>query len=334
MSGHQVLVVGAGFSKPVGGPLLGELLAPDVIMKSRASQSHLQALAALADVQTTARRPFTLEELFTYVWRMRSARQPIVVGSEAWKADELYRQIEIHLADMCDGIKLDFRYTVARRYQLLMACLAANSKSLTILSFNYDMLVERACDAAGLAYDYGALPDLEIDDSRRRRALSRKGADVHILKLHGSSNWGVCRGCRKAEKKDDVILAYEDPYVPARRRSCPFCNDRFLATGIVPPILVKAGEIHHLDDTWEDASRALRRAREITVIGYSLPEGDLEATMLLSAANTTNLRRVETICGANGAPEIYRRLFGDKLVDTRMYLEGYLQHLEGELVQA
>lgn len=334
MSRHHVLVVGAGFSKPVGGPLLSELLSPDVIEKSRASRRHLAALATLTNAPPILDRPLTLEELFTYVWRMRSARQPIGIGGELWKPDELYRQIEIHLADMCEGIKLDFRYNVAKRYPLLMSLLAADSKSLTVLSFNYDMLVERACDAAGLAYDYGALADLEIADAKRRRVLNRRGSDVRILKLHGSSNWGICRGCRKAEKKNDVILAHEDPYVPLRRRTCPFCRDRFLTTGIVPPILVKAGEIRHLDDTWDEAGRALKRAREITVIGYSLPEGDMEATMLLRAGNTSNLKRIETICGPRGAPAAYATIFGEKLMDAGMYLQDYLDQVEAKLVRA
>jgi hypothetical protein len=325
MPGNTVLVVGAGFSKPLGGPLLSELLADDFLAKSRASSGYLAALRQLSQVAAPTGSPVSLEELFTRVWRAKSTRQPIAIDGRAWDSAEMYRQIELHLADACADIQLDRRYRVAKQYPMLMEGLHSTSKVLTVLSFNYDMVVERACDAAGLTYDYGAFTDLELDDA------SRKGTDVRILKLHGSANWGVCWGCRKAEKKNDVIVAYEDPYVPLRRRSCPYCDDRYLETGIVPPILVKAGEIQHLDDIWVDARKSLQRAERILSIGYSLPAGDAEANDLLAEAATTKLRKVVAVSGPRGAPEAYGRIFGSKLQDSKLYLEQFFDKLEAQM---
>jgi len=204
------------------------------------------------------------------------------------------------------------------------------SRTLAIITFSYDLLLEQLLDDLDLCFAYGAGEAIEFDDGRRRGRLHRSGHDLQLLKLHGSSNWGVCRGCSKAGKYPDQVTSFEKPYVPTRRRACPWCGDKYLETGIIPPILGKAGESRHMEPVWLQARKALRRSREIFVIGYSLPPGDVEAMSLFrEVEGLTKRPRVTLVCGSRGAPESYEQVFSH-FVDRKQRFESFAEDYFGE----
>jgi hypothetical protein len=173
-------------------------------------------------------------------------------------------------------------------------------------------------DDLNLHFSYGAGGAIEFDNDQRRRRVRRSGYDLELLKLHGSSNWGVCRGCSKAGKCLDQVTSYEKPYIPARRRTCPWCGDKLLESGIIPPILGKAEESRHMEPVWLRARKALRRAREIIVIGYSLPQSDVEAASLFREVEGLMKRpRITVVCGSHGAPSSYGEVFSRLTIGSR-----------------
>lgn len=55
----------------------------------------------------------------------------------------------------------------------------------TVITFNYDLIVDNAMQRFGYEPDYA----LETPIRSNRR--------IQLLKLHGSTNWGICGNCRR-----------------------------------------------------------------------------------------------------------------------------------------
>ncbi len=325
MPGHTVLITGAGFSKAAGGPLLHELLSPKWLDKSEADPNALDILTEMMSDMRAERHSASLEDLFTLVWREARTGGSFQVWGQEWGAENLLSTITAHLISVCGAVHIRRGTYLWTDYASFLIDLVSDSKSLTILTFNYDLLMEQLLDDIEQRFTYSP-PRTEIvfGDSERRRQLTRYGPDILFLKLHGSSNWGICRGCQAAERDDNVVTALERPYNPPPRKRCPWCNDRFLEPGIIPPISGKAGELRHMDAVWKTARKALRRAREILVVGYSLPPADQEAFSLMKEAELPGKRpRITVVCGPRGAPASYGQVFA-RYRDVGMYFEEYL----------
>lgn len=324
--GHAALILGAGFSRPAGGPLLRELLADRFVAQSSAREEILTALVGLlAKRQGTAGPGETVESLFTEIWREARTAGSIEVSGETWPAATLLSEISIHLTSICGAIRLRRRSGLWNTYVGFLEEVWRRGQTLSVVTFNYDLLVEQLLDDLSLRYDYGGGEGIEFDDNDRRRRLHRSGSQLDLLKLHGSSNWGVCRGCRKAGMYVDHVAAFENPYIPTRQKSCPWCGDKFLEPGVIPPIVGKAGESRHMEPVWRRARKVLRRAREVIVIGYSLPAGDVEALSLFREIERPIKReRITVVCGSGGAPQTYSQLF-KRFTDTRQGFEAFAE---------
>ncbi len=329
MSGDTTLILGAGFSRPAGGPLLRDLLSKDVWARSDADPTSLEVLSNLVKGRDGPGEngTITLEDAFTNLWREARTAGRIRMGEERYSATELLSQMIIHLASVCGEVRVRRSTNLWTIYMAFFHHFFEESRSLTLITFNYDLLAEQILDDLGLRYDYGSTEMIEFDNSRRRRRLRRSGSELSLLKLHGSANWGVCRGCPEAGKYVDKVTAFERPYVPIRRKSCPWCGGKFLETAIVPPILGKAGEGRHVGPIWRLARRSLERAREVVVVGYSLPSSDVEAISLLREVDAPGKRpRITIVCGPRGAPPGYKNVFSG-FKDAGEYFEDFALRL-------
>jgi len=327
VSGHTVLVTGAGFSKPAGGPLLKDLLSPEFLGQSEADPDALEAIMRLqADPRRDLRSAGSVELLFTEILRMARTHGEMSTTDERWEGGWLLRGLTTHLASVCGDLYVRRRTHLWNTYTRYLRWLRNNSRSLTVVSFNYDLLLEHLFDDIRVRFEYGRNTGIEFD-SVSRRSTTRRALPfrrVQVLKLHGSANWGVCRGCRKAKAQDDMVVAFEKAYIPRRNKTCPRCKDKRLESGIIPPILEKSGESRHTGLVWLAARQALRRAREIIVIGYSLPETDAEARSLLGEIAAPPSRpRITLVCGPKGAPGTYSQIIS-RSQDTKLYFEDYV----------
>lgn len=293
------------------------------------SDADSDALDAIVRLQ--AERPSrSVETLFTEILRMaRTHGQMSTTLGARWEATWLLKGLTTHLASVCGELRVRRRSRLWNTYTEHLKWLRKDSKSLTVVTFNYDLLLEHLFDDIRVRYEYGKRTGIEYDDASRRSAIRRSlpFRRVEILKLHGSANWGVCRGCRKAKTQDDMVVAFEKSYIPRRRKTCPRCKDKPLESGIIPPILEKSGDSRHTGLVWLAARQALRRAREIVVIGYSLPQTDSEALSLLGEiASPPSRPRITLVCGPKGAPETYSQILSRSL-DTKLYFEDYVSSI-------
>lgn len=327
MSGHAALVLGAGFSKPLGGPLLSELLDPRLAKTSSADPEVLNTLRAMADENIDGFGRYDLEALFSRIYTERWTGGAIRIEGKEWDPENLLKSIYLHLSSVCGSLRFDKRKSISRSYTEFLASLFRNHSSLTIVTFNYDVIAEQALAAGGISYGYGNLRGFNFESFDPGSRMTNADHRVDILKLHGSANWGVCRSCRAATTTVDSVTIFDKPYIPIRRKRCPRCGGQMLEAGIVPPILNKVGEFSFLADVWKKARLRLRRARHITVVGYSLPKGDTEARGILREIPGPPKRsRVTLICGPNGAPQTYEG-FPWNFDDSGMYFENYLESI-------
>lgn len=152
----------------------------------------------------------------------------------------------------------------------------------SFITFNYDLLLDKAVSIndRGLLGDY-AVPFVSVshfDGYNRILRKKRLPRDVDILKLHGSLNWAVCSQCNSPH------LAYYYRYKRLPQEHCSLCKG-LLAPVLVPPTYRKdIGRYTFLAKVWEKAEEMIREADEITIVGYSFPDADIEAKWLFKRA--------------------------------------------------
>lgn len=170
---------------------------------------------------------------------------------------------------------------------------------LTIITFNYDLMVERALDElqahnTNTVFSYPSCYQLptgtKMANVRGGKPFSATGvphAGVSVLKLHGSLNWQSTHNSR-----EPTPAALFNP-----RRSLTVLNSSEVAESltwkqgartvhmkpvILPPVTGKRGLLHQsLAPVWTAAGTALSEADRLVIFGYSCPPLDFEAKMLL-----------------------------------------------------
>ena len=189
---------------------------------------------------------------------------------------------------------------------------------ITFVTFNQDVLIEKALQRASETRRYGDIPwniasaycvDFErLTGAKWDTQLFTEQAEdeqsIRVLKLHGSLNWvyEVRSGTdpknvlRTADKRKLFCIKAEQLRVSLvwrehkrRMRLFPF---------VVPPIYEKSLLFKgSLGPVWRAAREALESADQIIVFGYSFPDADFAARTLLRRCYFSNeaLREVTVI---------------------------------------
>jgi len=171
---------------------------------------------------------------------------------------------------------------------------AAHVRRATVITFNYDTLVECTVDYRSIW-----LPDLsepvawtEVtgDVPGWPAGASRFGAEpvetFRLLKLHGSLNWfwtpGDVTGLSVARRALPGTFNAPQPYTEDdRRRQLPA-----RVPFVVPPSATKSSYYQNrlVRELWIQAGEALEAASQVTLVGYSLPLTDLTVSNMLNRA--------------------------------------------------
>ncbi len=147
----------------------------------------------------------------------------------------------------------------------------------TIITFNYDTIIEDRATTLGVPIDYGfKSPD--------------ESNSVKLLKLHGSINW----------KRDSVS---DEPQILTEGE----LNDDPL---ILPPTWQKNPE-KWLQKTWSEALSSISEATNIVIIGYSMPETDSYFKHLITSGLSKNrgVHKLVVIDKSESVVEKYKALF-------------------------
>jgi hypothetical protein len=109
-----------------------------------------------------------------------------------------------------------------------------------------------------------------------------------LLKLHGSSNWGVCGNCLN----EILVLQGKVTDSPGQFQSerCGKCGRQGFQPLLIPPSWDKSEYQGIMTRVWARAVAELKSATRICVIGYSMPQSDLFFKYLLTLALSQNHR--------------------------------------------
>jgi hypothetical protein len=167
----------------------------------------------------------------------------------------------------------------------------------SVLSFNYDCIMDNALRVGGgsrwdpsRGYGFEVLEGAEY--WRPGAVRGRKTATpIQLLKMHGSVNWDIRNDGVHLERRD---IAAKD-----------------LRGRVIAPTLNKVLAEKPFSDVWKCARRAVRGARAIVAIGYSVPQADFFARSLFKeeTASRHEKEKIEILVLANPDGESRRRFY-------------------------
>jgi NAD-dependent SIR2 family protein deacetylase len=155
------------------------------------------------------------------------------------------------------------------------------ARNATIITFNYDLILDHALQSLRICPEYAL-------DAGLTREHELPGAErgCLVLKLHGSTNWGICGSCEQRI----VVLQGKVTDTPEqfRQEICDKCGAQRFQPLLVPPSWDKSEYQTIMKPVWARAVAELGRATRICVIGYSMPQSDLFFKYLLTLALSQN----------------------------------------------
>jgi hypothetical protein len=301
-----VWVLGAGFSKALGGPMLPQLLGQS--SRTRVTSRFKDLESRVAPFGDIVRRI-----LASHGWEDRN-------GSAAWRdAEEFLEFLDLaarnedspHFralntyagggqtfpsasgiagaarrlvaAECCFFDVADVNYERWAPYRKWAAALKPED---TVVTFNYDRVVEAAARAASQAVDLCLDPVIATTGKPR------------LLKLHGSVDWKVISGRIAVAEECAAVACHPDELAIA----CPG-----------PSKYAFRAENEQIESLWKRAEDALRDAEAIVFVGYRFPPSDAMAReRLLEAITANEIQKltVHTVLGDNRRDPATTRLVG------------------------
>jgi len=194
---------------------------------------------------------------------------------------------------------------------------------LAIITFNYDMGLDYALYKSGVPLSYG------LDNA----------PGTPLLKLHGSLNWARCEVCGptpwvlsdfftdfdwrpRSQSLGSATLTIGSRLGDFQHHGKPVAPEPV----IVPPTWNKLQYHQALSPVWRRAAKELSEARNIFVIGYSLPPTDsfFRDFYGLGSVGSEILERFwvfNPLASSEGVDERFRQLLGPGVVTSYKYFQ-------------
>ncbi|MGI8648143.1 MAG: hypothetical protein ACR2JX_07970 [Mycobacteriales bacterium] len=304
-----VYILGAGFSKAVSDhmPLMKDL--------SAAVAGHLEAadFASSLSVETFSG---DFEAWMTFL----STEQPWLSESQNMRNCAAFYEVTTAVSQVLNGAQ-NSAFDDPMPGWLTALAHHWRTTSATVITFNYDELVEAAVSTALLGTEWAEpkrltnVYPLPLTPASKRAPVglsfdAPQETAFHLLKLHGSINWYYAGF--DAPTNDPIYLSERGGEWERRANDTPSTRPDFLVDKvpfIVPPTAVKTGYYRNkiLRAAWHLAAEALRDADELHVIGYSAPESDLLVKFLMRT-NFTGTRVVSVDPSDKAADHLSRYL--------------------------
>jgi NAD-dependent SIR2 family protein deacetylase len=312
-SQNIVIVIGAGASSTVGMPLYKDILSDKYIdildkLQNKIAQGNLSLqIYYLRNIQKAiVRYGKHFEQLLEdYYDKNREVYDEIIN----------YYKTLLLLSEQLQATKYPHMHINEPYFsfsRILIKLLNTNN-SVSIISFNHDLLIEQCLLWKYFTYDenidnLGGISttgtyneeshSFSINTTIPATAIKYKYIDnilvpfimapqpvkeiysLLLLKLHGSLNQIHCPNCGR------IYYAYNcinGPIVYKKKNEiCDKCGTP-LDDAIIPP--KKTKELRSLKYIWEKAENKIRKCDILYVIGYSLPDYDIDAVELFSKTN-------------------------------------------------
>ena len=325
----HVYIVGAGFSRPLGGPLFTNLLTmeywqlhsdvdiPDEIRQClallhRATGRSIDELLGLTDrlnaeelialLEWSSRNPVTKRA------RLVCDAFPVVPAKLKYQSnDEFLRILNIHLkrliACQCNSFTHLFEAdsdTIAP-YKSWIQRLTAED---TIITFNYDTAIETLALTCGIEFP--------------RKPGQYMSNQARLIHVHGCVDW----------IKSGPGLSY----VPQA-----YLGDNDLCIGLPGLEKAKITEIEEMKNLWISMRHAIQEADVVSIVGYSMPATDNMARQEI-LGSLKNGQRVNLVVGndvfTSGRMQSMiqpivgtNELGGSRVMDLKMYAQDYLPNI-------
>lgn len=256
----NVVVLGAGASKDAGFPIISDFKSDDYF-------------SLILD-------SLTKKSIETFEWVKEQPENFEVLLANCLKRgdNELYEDLlafyeEVFLKAETKSAKFHqwdylFKFVI---YSAVMG----KERHVVFITFNHDLILEYT-NTKNLKYNYGSLTNKLFCHKGQNPELNDPGYDFTILKLHGSFNMLSCTNCNRIMSWDDYAWQWQGS-------TCSACKKGILKPLYIAPTPFK--DYHPLMESWKDAESALQRAKNILVLGYSLPDYDHHAIELLKNTN-------------------------------------------------
>jgi hypothetical protein len=372
MPEKPVIILGAGATKACGGPLTDEILPAALnghmahddqktLVADREELLHLtrEFLADSFNVPLD-KQPVTKEDCpsLPMVLSMlrRSEQLDMPLGGRGGNdLVKVRRAIEYAIFAVIEAA-LHRMPAGGGHHGRMLEPLYARGADPSVISLNYDVIVDNAMFVLSEQYQGMRPPDYSVEIATDRYAQFRAGGTYgRLLKIHGSLNWLYCEKCKRLDlfvsagmrtgKALDELyntVPFEDAY-SCRGTPCrngPAC-DGFISPILITPTYVKDYENPHIEKVWTEAQRAMQEADRAIIIGYSMPTDDVEVAMLFKRGLDHLPRKKITVVeyvhgdrekppdertplGRHSTGQRFRSLFGEGLDWHTTGFEGWL----------
>jgi hypothetical protein len=243
-------------------------------------------------------------------------------GTRFTDAPELYRVLKLAIANLLVDRLREVTDDRLADHAYLQEVVAAGN---VVITSNWDLLIERVAQVNGTAIRLLGEPD---------------DSSLLLLKLHGSIEW-CTSGNAKRSIDTNFYASLGERLFPPRPYTVSLddiaddtivrvrCLEdwgtawRLLRSRIVDPHMVtmvrgKSGDLGPLQQVWRDAYGAVSRARQLEIVGYSMPEDDTEIRTLLRAGIRRGRRKPPVVTIHNPSPDVHDRVrrFLDRTAKT------------------
>jgi hypothetical protein len=288
-----VFILGAGASAHVGAPLMNNFLDT-----ARGIYERAQSLSQ--ESRSSFRRVFAAMSRLQVVHS--KADLDLVNLESVFGAFEI--KITLEQTMMVDTHSPVLPYGYGRLAGLLASRKESQMQD-SVITFNYDTALDYCLVEKFPRVDYGL-------------GEGENEGGFPLLKLHGSLNWASCKVCKRTVSRPVELKERGVGHNTTRRffladpdpGEC--CNQRRLYPAIVPPSWDKAEYRASVGSVWKRAASVLAAARNVVIIGYSLPESD-SFFRYLFALGTVGPELLERLWLINPSEEVcdrFERLVG------------------------
>lgn len=300
---HRLFILGAGFSRPAGFPLGPELL-DEVRHRVR---DHFRSAGWDGALEEEIRewqelypgRALNLESVLAYSHRKHFLR---LIGSDEY-FEQGSRSIVAARYAIQSILTSHQPQEIPRLYKEFVRRLTPYD---TVMTFNYDTLLEQALEA--VEKPHSLTPEWWLDDRSSDEGQHYSPRFVDLIKLHGSIDWYDRQHYDDSreyyasigvEVRDDDPLFGPHPIVPTESLAkgpvgggygnsllarvvrvpnhshyFPFAASWDVVPFLLPPAYDKLLGSELIRDLWQNMHRTLDAYSVITVVGYSIPEYD------------------------------------------------------------
>ncbi|MGL5829080.1 MAG: hypothetical protein ACRC0L_05865 [Angustibacter sp.] len=170
------------------------------------------------------------------------------------------------------------------------------ARSADVVSFNYDLLVERSIRQLGILATYEDLYGTSFINRRMQGAVLAhdfpRTSVLTLRKLHGSINWSY--GGPDSPTTERIAITNADSAWSAEEPNLPNAGlgrYRHLFDDVVPLVVPPTGTKaayygnRSVRAQWQQSFDALKVADLVVLIGYSFPDSDLATRHFFSTAN-------------------------------------------------